>query len=574
MNDRFVKIGEASKMLGVNPQTLRRWEDGGFIQPAKRTPKGTRLYSVQQLLGAKDMQYPTVAYARVSSRDQKEDLERQHVVLESYCNKNGWQTEIIRDLGSGMNYKKKGLLRLLELIVHGQVSRLVITHKDRLLRFGAELIFRICELKGIEVVIINKGEQPSFEEELTRDVMEVMTVFCAKLYGRRSHKSKKMAEAIQEIVQDEELNQHWSLILETRTQQIELKLNNKQKTLFAQHCGYARVAYNFALSSFKTGLDKDEWRSHIDIKREFNAVKYEKFGWCSDLSQNASKNAIHNLGDAVQRWKTKQNRFPVYKKRSDRISYQADNGTNSVEVYKKHIKLPKIGWVKMREELRWTGDIGKVVISKRNGKWFASINVRCDVHNYKHQAPLFSNKQSIGIDVGINTLATCSDGVKYDNPRPLKSYEKKLKRANRRLSRRQKGSQNWHKAKHLLQSVHYRIACIREDAHHKATTDIVQRASAIGIETLKITNMLKNSKLAKALSDSALGSFLVKLKYKAERRGIPITEADQFYASSKTCSSCGYKKKDLTLSERTYHCSQCGISIDRDINAAINLCPT
>ncbi len=204
MNDRFVKIGEAAKILGVNPQTLRRWEDDGVIRPFKRTPKGTRLYSLQELLGAKDLSYPTIAYARVSSSDQKEDLERQHAVLEAFCNKNGWQTEIIKDLGSGnLNYNKKGLLRLLELIVQGQMSRLVLTHKDRLLRFGADLIFRICELKGIEIVIINKGEQPSFEDELTCDIMEIMTVFCAKLYGRRSDKSKKLAEAIENIVSEE-----------------------------------------------------------------------------------------------------------------------------------------------------------------------------------------------------------------------------------------------------------------------------------------------------------------------------------------------------------------------------------
>jgi predicted site-specific integrase-resolvase len=203
MNDRFVKIGEAAKILGVNPQTLRRWEDDGVIKPFKRTPKSTRLYSLQELLGTKDLSYPTIAYARVSSNDQKEDLERQHAVLEAFCNKNGWQTEIIRDLGSGMNYNNKGLLRLLERIVHGQMSRLVLTHKDRLLRFGGDLIFRICELQGIEIVIINKGEQPSFEEELTGDVMEIMTVFCAKLYGRRSHKSKKLAEDIETIVSEE-----------------------------------------------------------------------------------------------------------------------------------------------------------------------------------------------------------------------------------------------------------------------------------------------------------------------------------------------------------------------------------
>ena len=156
--------------------------------------------------------------------------------------------------------------------------------------------------------------------------------------------------------------------------------------------------------------------------------------------------------------------------------------------------------------------------SKRNDKWYVSITVREQL-----QPPLpllFDDKAPIGIDVGINTLATCSNGDTYDNPRPLKRYERKLARANRSLSRRQKGSQNWYKAKSILTSVHARIANIREDAHHQATIRIVRKASAIGIETLKITNMLKNRKLAKALSDSALGGFLTKLKYKADRRGI------------------------------------------------------
>ena len=203
MNNRFVKIGEAAKLLGVSVQALRNWEMEGKIMPSHRTPGGQRMYDLAELLGLNDSSYPTIAYARVSSADQKEDLERQHAVLEAFCNKNGWRTEIIRDLGSGMNYNKKGLLRLLELLVRGQMSRLVITHKDRLLRFGGEIIFRICELKGIEVIIINKGEQPSFEEELTQDVMEIMTVFCAKLYGRRSQKSKKLAEKIENIVSEE-----------------------------------------------------------------------------------------------------------------------------------------------------------------------------------------------------------------------------------------------------------------------------------------------------------------------------------------------------------------------------------
>ena len=358
-----------------------------------------------------------------------------------------------------------------------------------------------------------------------------------------------------------------------RTQKIELDLNNKQSTLMTQHCGYARVAFNFALSSFKVGLDADEWRTYQDIKREFNAVKREKFAWCDELSQNASKNAIHNFGDAVQRWKRGQNRFPVYKKRSDKCSYQADNGAGTVKVDKNRIDLPKIGWVRMREELCYTGEISKVVVSRKNDRWFVSILVHCDAGNHQHQPALFDDKQPIGVDVGINMLATCSDGTKYDNPRPLKRYERKLWRANRALSRKVYQSKNWQKQKRRLGAIHYRIACIREDAHHKASTAIVRKASAIGVETLNISGLLKNRKLAKALSDSALSRFLTMLKYKAERRGIPITQASQFFASSKTCSHCGQKKTDLTLSERTYFCDGCGFECDRDLNAALNLCP-
>ena len=132
-------------------------------------------------------------------------------------------------------------------------------------------------------------------------------------------------------------------------------------------------------------------------------------------------------------------------------------------------------------------------------------------------------------------------------------------------------SQNWYKQKSRLERIHYRIACIREDAHHKATREIVKNVSAIGIETLKVSNMLKNRKLAKALSDSALGGFLAKLKSKAETFGIIVKEAPQFFASSKTCSNCGHKKEDLSLADKQYHCQGCGFTEDRDVNAVINL---
>ena len=205
MENRLVKIGAAAKMLGTTPGQLRKWEANGELLPARKTQGGTRYYAIADLFGRSAAASPaaaspeeplTVCYARVSSYDQKADLDRQQAALEAYCATKGWRTRVIRDLGSGMNYRKQGLQELLELILHRRFERLVITHKDRLLRFGAELVFRLCELQGIEIVIVHQGEQPSFEEELAQDVLEIITVFSARLYGSRSHQSKQLLDAL------------------------------------------------------------------------------------------------------------------------------------------------------------------------------------------------------------------------------------------------------------------------------------------------------------------------------------------------------------------------------------------
>jgi putative resolvase len=202
MEKRFIKIGEAANLLGVSIATLRQWESTGELQPARKTQGGTRYYDASELLGLGDSDSPTVGYARVSSHDQKSDLDRQHEMLETYCAAKGWRSEILRDLGSGMNYRKPGLNKLLNMILRKQMKRLVITHKDRLLRFGSELVFTLCELQGIEIVIIHKGDQPSFEEELAQDVLEIITVFSARLYGSRSKKNKALLKDLQTKVSE------------------------------------------------------------------------------------------------------------------------------------------------------------------------------------------------------------------------------------------------------------------------------------------------------------------------------------------------------------------------------------
>lgn len=206
MSKKLVPIHQAAEALGVSAQTLRRWEREGRLLPDERTAGGRRRYDLARLRpemfrAEADAKRRTIAYARVSSHDQKDDLERQKQVLELFCAQQGWTFEVIADLGSGMNYHKKGLKRLLVAVIDGQVGRLVITHKDRLLRFGAELVFAICEAKGVEVVILNQGEDAAFEEDLAKDVLEIITVFSARLYGSRSRKNQKLLDGVKRAVE-------------------------------------------------------------------------------------------------------------------------------------------------------------------------------------------------------------------------------------------------------------------------------------------------------------------------------------------------------------------------------------
>lgn len=209
MNNKIVSIGRASNLLGVTIQTIRNWDKRGLLKPDDITKGGQRRYKLETIKNInKNIKFnadnlKTIAYARVSSRDQKDDLIRQVQVLELYCARAGFNYEVIQDLGSGMNYYKKGLTRLLNLILDGQVKRLVLTHKDRLLRFGAELVFAICEAKEVELIIINKGdENMKFEEELPKDILEIITVFSARLYGSRSKKNKKLLDDMAGAIND------------------------------------------------------------------------------------------------------------------------------------------------------------------------------------------------------------------------------------------------------------------------------------------------------------------------------------------------------------------------------------
>lgn len=202
----MLSIKEASEFLGISIDTLRRWERVGKIT-SMRTQGGHRRYDKKELIkfkmGDNSENRITIAYCRVSSSDQKEDLQRQIENVSQYCIANGYQFRVISDLGSGLNYKKKGLQELIELICSNSIERIVVNYKDRLIRFGFELIEQLCSIYNVKIEIINLTEDKSYEEELVEDVLSVITVFSAKLYGARSHKSKKMIATNEALLKEE-----------------------------------------------------------------------------------------------------------------------------------------------------------------------------------------------------------------------------------------------------------------------------------------------------------------------------------------------------------------------------------
>jgi excisionase family DNA binding protein len=207
-----ISIGEAAEVLGVSVKTVRRWSDAGKLR-FERSPSGHRRYNLQDVKRSKPKSLAeidgrvTINYARVSSHDQKADLNRQVKMLESFSAAKGWDFETIQDLGSGLNYRKKGLQQLLKRILRGDVGRLVLTHKDRLLRFGAELVFAMCEEFETEVVIVNKSEaDQTFEQELVTDMIELVTVMSARMYGARSHKNKRLIDSMSVAIEASQEN--------------------------------------------------------------------------------------------------------------------------------------------------------------------------------------------------------------------------------------------------------------------------------------------------------------------------------------------------------------------------------
>lgn len=358
----------------------------------------------------------------------------------------------------------------------------------------------------------------------------------------------------------------------------EIDPNNCQRTLFRKACGSSRWAYNWGLrrkiDAFKeTGKSPSSMELHKELNVLKNTPKEEGgIPWMYEVSKSAPQNALRDLDQAFKNFfrRCKQGKpgkkgFPKFKKKRNPGSFRVD----VVKASSSYIQIPRVGKVRLKERGYIPTENVKILsatISEQAGKWFVSVNVEID--NYYPQT---TSDHVVGVDTGIKSLATTSDGISFENPKALRSHEKRLGRYQRSLSRKKKGSQNRKKAVLKVARLHARIASIRRDALHKCSLTIVKSAGKIVLEDLNVAGMVKNRRLSKVISDASMAELHRKIAYKACWRGIPVDYADRWFASSKTCSSCGNVLDQLSLSIRNWTCSACGVSHDRDVNAATNL---
>jgi putative transposase len=353
---------------------------------------------------------------------------------------------------------------------------------------------------------------------------------------------------------------------------IALDPNNVQATYFARASGVARFAYNWALVHWKRQYEA--WKSdpslpkpsQQSLRRQLNAIKREQFPWMLEVTKCAPQMAIIQLGQAFQNFFAGRARYPQFRKKGVHDRFTLTNDQFSIDGCR--IRIPNLGWVRMREPLRFAGKLMSATVSRVADRWFVSITV--DAPGTSH-LPQAENQGAVGVDLGVSALATLSTGEAIPGPKAHTTLLARLKRLSRSLSRKQKGSANRKKARARLAKLHARIANIRADALHKLTTDLSRRFHTIGIEDLNVRGMVKNRHLARSIMDMSFFEFRRQLEYKAAMRGGEIVVADRFFASSKTCSACRHKLDDLPLSLRQWKCPDCGAVHDRDVNAAINL---
>lgn len=364
-----------------------------------------------------------------------------------------------------------------------------------------------------------------------------------------------------------------------------------QERLLLSHTGAARFAFNAGLAHVKAGIDageKPEW-SFYSLRKWWNAnkdalaVSDDGVIWWTENSKEAYSSGLESLANALSNWvksrkgerKGRRVGFPRFKAKDrtvPRFAYTT-GGFGLIEGDPKALRLPKIGRVHCMENIaEHVGDarVLRMTVSQRAGRWYAALTIERDdqASQAVRRAPMGG---AVGVDLGVKTLATLSDGTIIANPRYLAASERKLKRAQKALSRKVKGSKRCAKARAKVARLHAHVANQRSDAMHKLTTRLARTYSDVSVEDLNAAGMVKNHRLAKAVSDAAFGEFRRQLEYKTARTGAALHVVDRWYPSSKTCSKCGRVKAKLPLAERVYKCDGCGLVMDRDLNAAVNI---
>lgn len=352
-----------------------------------------------------------------------------------------------------------------------------------------------------------------------------------------------------------------------KAHQIKLYPTKQQEIYFKKSCGIARFSYNWALDRWKQRYKQGKNSSAYTLIKELNSIKKQKYPWMLEVTKTAPQYAIHNVEKAFKNFFKKNSKYPRFKKKGVKDSFVAVENKNQFKHEHKKLWIPRLGWVRCRENLRFEGKVNNVTIKKVADMWFAVINIETP-----NEAPIVSENQvTVGVDLGIKHMMTLSNGEKFDNSKSLKKNLRKLKREQRWLSRKQKGSNNRKKQQVKVARLHYRINNIRKNVIHDATKYLVSNFDKIVIEDLNTQGMLKNHNLAQAIGDVSFGEIKRQLAYKAYWYGCDLVVADRYFPSSKLCSSCGHKLEKLKLSTRQWTCPQCEEIHDRDQNAAKNL---